>query len=136
MMLDQNRSLGKYILLTMVTCGIYAYIFIYQLAKDVNVMCEGDGQHTTELLPFILLTMVTCGVYAIIWYYQLGNRLAANAGRYGLAFQENGTTILLWQLFGSALCGIGPFIAWNIIIKNTNALAAQYNQWCASQMVQ
>ncbi len=133
MMLDQNRSLVKYILLSFVTCGIYHWIFVYYLANDVNTMCQGDGETTAGLLKYILLTLVTCGIYAIIWQYSLGNRLSKNAPRYGLTFQENGTTVLMWQLFGLLICGIGPFIAINIIIKNTNALAIKYNSWVSSQ---
>lgn len=133
-MVKQDRSLGMYILLSLVTCGIYSWIFLYELAKDINVLCQGDGEETAGLVKFILLTMVTCGVYAWVWYYKLGNRLCSNAPRYGLTFQENGTTILMWQLFGILLCGIGPFIAWNIIIKNTNALAMQYNYYVRGNM--
>ena len=125
-MVKNNRSLLTYILLSIVTCGIYSWIFLYELARDVNVVCAGDGEETAGLLKLILLTIVTCGIYAYIWYYKLGNRLANNAQRYGLSFQENGTTILVWMIFGSLLCGIGPFIAMNIIIKNTNALATGY----------
>jgi hypothetical protein len=117
-----------YILLTIVTCGIYGYYFIYQIAQDVNVACEGDGEQTSGLVAFILLSFITCGIYSWWWQYKLGNRLANNAPRYGLAFQENGTTIIMWDIFGSLLCFIGPFIAMNIIIKNTNAICAAYNQ--------
>ena len=56
-------------------------------------------------------TQITCGIYAWYWYYKLGNRLANNAGRYGLGIQENGTTVLMWCIFGTLICGIGPFIA-------------------------
>lgn len=76
----------------------------------------------------IKISFITCGIYSYVWYYNLGNRLAENAPRYNLSFSENGTSILMWILFGSLLCGIGPFIAINIIIKNTNALAFPYNQ--------
>ncbi|MCM1153719.1 MAG: DUF4234 domain-containing protein [Roseburia sp.] len=79
------------------------------------------------MLKYILLCIVTCGIYNWIWYYGVGNRLAVNAPRYGMNFQENGTTILLWKLIGLLLCGIGPFIALHIVIKNTNALCAAYN---------
>ena len=72
--------------------------------------------------------MITCGIYTWFWYYNLGNRLAANAPRYGMTFQENGTTILLWQIFGSFLCGIGPFVAMYILIKNTNQICNAYNR--------
>jgi hypothetical protein len=33
----------------------------------------------------------------------------------------------MWMIFGSLLCGIGPFVAMHILIKNTNALANAYN---------
>lgn len=126
-MVETNRSLAKYIIFSILTCGIYGWIFLYNLAKDVNVICAGDGKETAGLLKLILLSLVTCGIYSYIWYYSLGNRLAENAPRYNLHFTENGTSVLLWMLFGVLLCGIGPFIGMNIIIKNTNALAYAYN---------
>ena len=127
--LQTDRSLVTYILLSIITCGIYSYYFLYMLARDVNTVCEGDGQETPGLLPFILLSFVTCGFYALYWYYCLGNRLASNAPRYGLNFQENGTTILLWYLVGAFLCGIGPYVAMHFLIRNTNSLCAAYNQY-------
>jgi len=93
-------------------------------------MCAGDGKDTAGLIKFILLSVITCSIYSWIWYYNLGNRLASNAPRYGLNFQENGTTVLMWQIFGALICGIGPFIAMHILIKNTNALAVAYNAQC------
>lgn len=127
MVVESNRSLVKYILLTIVTCGIYSFYFIYKMAQDVNIMCEGDHEETAGLAKFLLLSFVTCGIYAYIWYYKLGNRLANNAPRYGLQFQENGTTVLLWFFFGAFICGIGPYVAMHILIKNTNAMAVVYN---------
>ncbi|MGN0967817.1 MAG: hypothetical protein ACI4O3_00990, partial [Oscillospiraceae bacterium] len=54
--------------------------------------------------------------------------LASNAPRYGLNFQENGTTVLLWYLVGALLCGIGPYVAMHFLIRNTNSICAAYNQ--------
>ena len=90
-------------------------------------VAEIDGDSTPGLAAFILLSFVTCGFYALYWYYKIGNRLQANAPRYGLMFQENGTTVLMWQIVGALLCGLGPIFAMNIIIKNTNAMATAYN---------
>ena len=123
-----RRSVPMCIFLSIITCGIYGYYFVYKMARDVNIACEGDGESTAGLLQFIVLSFVTCGIYAWIWYYKLGNRLAENAPRYGMNFQENGTTVLMWQLFGAILCGIGPFIAMNILIKNSNKICNAYNQ--------
>ena len=101
---------------------------LFRSAKDVNIACEGDGESTAGLLQYIVLSFVTCGIYNLIWEYKLGNRLAENASRYGMNFQENGTTILMWHLFGAVLCGIGPFIAMSILIKNSNKICNAYNQ--------
>lgn len=125
--LKTDRSLVLYIVLNIVTCGIYGCYFIHALARDMNVACSGDGKKTGGLLQYILLSLITCGIYRWVWYYGVGNRLASNSLRYGMSFQENGTTILLWKLFGVLLCGIGPFIALHIIIKNTNMLCGAYN---------
>ena len=122
-----DRSLWMYILLTVVTCGIYGCYFIYKLADDVNEMCEGDGQKTSGLLAYIVLFYLTCGCYALYWKYSIANRLQATAPRYGISLQENGTTVLLWDLFGMLLCGIGSFVALHILIKNTNQLAMAHN---------
>lgn len=126
--LKDDRGLASYIVLTIITCGIYGYYFIYKMAHDVNIACEGDGESTSGLAAFILLSIITCGIYSWYWYYKLGNRLSANAGRYGMVFQENGTTVLLWLIFGSLICGIGPFIAMYILIKNSNAICNAYNR--------
>ena len=80
-----------------------------------------------SLLTYIVLNIITCGIYNWWWQYQLGNRLADNAPRYGLHFSENGTTVILWDVVGLVLCGLGPFFAMHILIKNTNALASAYN---------
>lgn len=122
-MVTNNWSLLKYILLNIVTCSFYSWYFIYKIAKDMNMMCAGDGKETCGLVKLILLSLITCGIYSFIWYYGLGNRLAENAPRYGLSFTENGTSVLMWMIFGSLLCGFGPLIALNIIMKNTNKIA-------------
>lgn len=127
MRVKDDRSLGMYILLTVCTCGIYGYYFIYSMAMDANTLCSGDGKKTPGLAKFILFSFLTCGIYTIYWQYSLGNRLAENAPRYGLSFQENGTTVLMWRIFGILLCGVGAFVAMHILIKNMNALALSYN---------
>jgi len=125
--LKTDRSLLTYILFNILTCGIYHWYFLYTLVRDINIACNGDGRNTEGLLKLILFSCLTCGIYGWFWNYKLGNRIAANAPRYGMSFQENGTTILLWQLFGALLCGIGPLVAMHIIMKNTNMLCGAYN---------
>lgn len=126
--LNDNRSLLTYILLTIVTCGIYAYYFVYTLARDMNIACENDGEETPGLLMYILLSIITCGFYNLYWDYKIANRLAKNAPRYGLYFSETGTTVLMWYLIGLLVCGLGQFVAMHFIIQNSNALFREYNR--------
>ncbi len=122
-----DRSLLMYILLNIITCGIYSWFFIHSMSRDINIVCREDGQKTAGLLTYILLCLVTCGIYSWIWSYGFANRLYTNAPRYGLMFSESGTTVLMWNIFGILLCCIGPFIALHIMIKNMNILAGAYN---------
>ncbi|MBQ7362844.1 MAG: DUF4234 domain-containing protein [Clostridia bacterium] len=123
-----NRGLLKYILLTLVTCGIYELFFINGIANDMNTMCKDDGLKTKGILGFIVLTCVTCGIYPMVWFYGVANRLSENGNKYGLNISENGTNFLLWMIFGALLCGIGPFVAMHALCKNLNRVGEAYNK--------
>lgn len=122
-----DRSLAMYILLSIITCGIYGYFFVYDLAQDTNEMCEGDGENTAGLLIYIILSTLTCGLYSMYWMYKIQNRLHATGPRHGIPVAETGTTVLLWYLVGSLLCGIGSFVAMNIVITSANKVGTAYN---------
>ncbi|MBR3318572.1 MAG: DUF4234 domain-containing protein [Atopobiaceae bacterium] len=133
--IDANRNLATYILLSLVTCGIYGYWFIYMMAQDANTMCSDDGEETPGLAVYILLCFVTCGIYSLYWQYKLANRLQANAPRYGTVISEGGSDLLVWYVLGIVLSiftgGIGSLVSYvgtNILFKNMNTLAAAYNR--------
>jgi protein-S-isoprenylcysteine O-methyltransferase Ste14 len=123
----KKRSLAAYIILTIITFGIYGLYWVHKLAKDMNTICNGDGKKTGGLLKCFFLGLITMGIYNGVWLFMLGDRLQDNAPRYGLAFKESGTAVLLWALLGSCII-VGPFISLYIIIKNINALAEKYNR--------
>jgi hypothetical protein len=123
----KRRRLAGFVILSIITFGIYGLYWIYCLARDVNILCEGDGRRTSGLLKYMLLGIITLGIYDFAWLYMLTERLQDNAPRYGLTFKESGALVLLWYIPGSFII-VGPFIAWHIIIKNTNALADEYNR--------
>jgi hypothetical protein len=123
----KKRGLVSYILLSAITGGIYGLFRIHVLARDVNLMCNGDGKKTGGLAAYFFLGIITLGIYDLVWVYALGDRLQDNAKKYNLSFKESGGTVLLWLLLGSLIV-VGPFIALHIIFKNTNALADEYNK--------
>ncbi len=123
----KQRSFGIYLLLSIITCGIYSIIFWYQYTEDINEICRGDGHESPNYIIVILLSIITCGIYGYIWYYSQANRLQAAANKYGISIQGDGTIVLLWMILGSLLFGIGPFIAFYILINNMNQVAIAYN---------
>ncbi len=123
----EDRSLIILVLLSIVTCGIYSYWNIYSIAQDMNTMCD-DDQNTDGLLVYILLSFITCGFYSLYWEYKIGDRIAANAPRFGISVMENGTTILMWRVLGLLLCVIGTYYGEYLLLKNINVLAHAYNQ--------
>ena len=127
--LKTDRSIWAYIFLGLITCGIYQLYILHTLSRDINIACDGDGEHTTTFWAFLGLSIITCGIYEFYWLYKLGNRLQRNAPRYGLSFQENGTSVLMWCLFGMFLCGVGTFVGINILLNNTNAICREYNAY-------
>lgn len=123
----KERSFIVYLLLTIVTCGIYAIYFWYVYTEDLNAITEGDGEPLQNYIVVILLSIITCGIYKYVWMYKLGNKLQMNGPRYNVNIQENGTTILLWTILGAFLLGIGPIVAQYFLINNFNELAVRYN---------
>ncbi len=126
--LNPNRDIVTYVLLSIVTCGIYSYWTVYTMAQDANVLCAGDNEETPGLLVFILLNLVTCGIYSYYWLYKLANRLQASGPRYGLNIYQGGSDVLLWLILGIFTCGICFYVAMHLVFKNMNELCAAYNR--------
>lgn len=118
----KERSLVTYYLFSIITLGIYAIVFWHKLAKDVNLLCEGDGKKTMKYVPSLLLSIITGSIFGLVWKCKLANRLNENAERYGLKFSESGALVVIYSIFGLVL---GHFI----LIKNFNKMAKAYNDY-------
>lgn len=123
-----QRSFITYVLLSLVTFGIYWIYFWYIWTEDINRICEGDGQESMNFLLVFLLSIVTCSIYMFFWYYKQAERLYAVASRYDVIITETGSTILLWMIVGSFVCGLGLFIGQYFLINNTNNIAEKYSR--------
>ncbi len=122
----KERSFILYIILSVITFGIYHIVFWNKLSKDANVLCEGDGKKTMKYVFVWLLNIVTLGIFGLIWKFQLANRLQTNAPRYNLKFSEGGPIVLVYNLL---LPIIGLFITSLVMVKNFNKLAKEYNDY-------
>ena len=127
MNVKMHRSFFVYILLSILTLGIYSLFFWSSYAKDVNTICAGDGKRTRGILMVILLSILTLGIYAFVWTYGMQKRLQENAGRYNAGVISGGGVVLLWQILGSLMSmGLGGMIGTYIQFESMNRLAYNY----------
>ena len=69
----QKRSIALCIVLSVVTCGIYALYWLYCLAEDTNRVASRQGAASGGMV--LLLSIVTCGIYEFYWLYRAGEEL-------------------------------------------------------------
>ena len=123
-----SRGLFLYFILSAITFGIYPLYYMHRVAYELNVTCVDDGKHTRGIFGVILLSLITLGIYSIVWWYSAAERMEQYGLRnnvYGITI--NGTKFLLWNILGSLLFGIGPFVAMYKFIHSHNLVNLSYN---------
>ncbi len=93
--MKQNRSVAMCIVLTLVTCGIYGFYWMYCIHRDVQEVCSYPMQ--TEGGMVIVFTLLTCGIYGVYWCYKMGQFLDEARGTPG---GSQAIAYLLLSLFG------------------------------------
>lgn len=126
--LKTTRGLLKFILLSIVTLGIYALVYFSSISSDINVIASRyDGKKTMHfcLLAFIL-TPLTCGIAAIVWFHKISSRIGAELSRRGIHYSFSAADFWLWDVLG-ALITVGPFVYIHKLSTAMNLLAEDYN---------
>ena len=95
----KNRSIVTCILLSIVTCGIYIYFWLYSMVNDLNT--ASNNPQGTSGGKVILFTILTCGIYLWVWMYKAGEQICvAREQRTGVRGDNSGIVYLLLSLFG------------------------------------
>lgn len=126
--LKTNRGLLKFILLSLITFGIYPLVFFSSISSDINIIASRyDGKKTMHfcLLVFIL-TPLTFGIATIVWYHKISNRIGNELYRRGLPRSISAGSFWGWNVLGS-LIFVGPFIYLHKLASAMNQLCADYN---------
>ncbi|MCR5113222.1 MAG: DUF4234 domain-containing protein [Acholeplasmatales bacterium] len=64
-----KRSIVTIIILSLITCGIYAIYWTYVTANELNAKDNTEAPLTNYIVAF-LLGIITCGIYMIYWNYK------------------------------------------------------------------
>ena len=122
----ENRSLTEYLLLSILTLGMYAIYHQYRLIGDVNRMLKGEGRPTAQIWWSILLFLPTLSLYSVVWHCRLGGRLRCALEKRGVHAGVGGCSQALLTIF-SRQCPPLALIVRFRLIHATNRLAAWYN---------
>ena len=126
--LKTNKGLVKYILLSLITFGIYPLVIMSSISSDINLIASRyDGKKTMHycLLTFIF-TWLTFGIAPFVWYHRISNRIGNELKRRGIAYSFGAGSFWGWFILGSFIF-VGPFIYIHKLFKAMNLLSADYN---------
>lgn len=118
----KERSFGKYIIFSILTLGIYKFYFYYCLGRDINTLCEGDGQESPNYVVATIVGGATLGLYMKYWIYQQGQRLHVNAPRFDYKMLQTG-----WDVLAMSIIPFAGIFSSLVLIQNVNKMAEAYN---------
>ena len=126
--LKTNRGLLKYILLGLITLGIYDIVVMYDVTESTNMVATPhDGRKSTNyLLMFFLFGWLSLGIAWLVWYSNLSDRIGNELQRRGMPREVSMADFWLWNILG-ALIIVGPFIYLYKLLKATNMMCEDYN---------
>ena len=93
------RNIGLYVVLSILTCGIFGIYWFICLVNDLNV--ASDQTTDTNGITVFLLNLVTCGIYGLYWMYKAGDKVSVIKRKTGEPDSGNsGILYLVLALFG------------------------------------
>lgn len=129
MQLNTNRSLIKFILLNLITFGIYGLLAMSYISIDINLIASKyDRKHTTHfLLMAFVFSWLTLGIAPFVWYHKLSSRIGYELLRRRIPYRFGAASFWGWNILG-ALIGIGPLVYTHKLFKAMNLLSQSYNE--------
>jgi hypothetical protein len=94
-----RRSIGMCIVLSIVTCGIYAVYWLYQLLR---IQYRLTGQQSQAGLD-IVLGIITCGIYYIYLAWKMGKMESEAARQHGMPPRDDSVMYVILHIFALAI---------------------------------
>lgn len=125
--LKADRNYITFLLLNIITCGIYAIFLNSAIGEDLNIIAARDGKKTMHYcLVYFVLAPLTLGIWGLVWFHQISERMGDELRRRGIDYDFNASTFWLWNVLGSFIF-VGPIVYTVKYIKAINLLAEDYN---------
>ena len=96
-----NRSIGLAIILSICTCGLYTFYWLYCIARDINTIAKSQGKEETMDAGLVLiLSIVTCSLFLLYYYYKAGKVLKELELPNGNHPNDDGIVLMVLGFFG------------------------------------
>lgn len=128
--LPEDRDWPIFVLLGIVTCGIYWIVEFTLMGGEINKTASArDGKHTMNYcLACLLLGLLTCGIFTYIWFHMFSERVGEEARMRGVDTDFGAATFWLWYVLGSLIV-VGPFVYVYKLCQAMNGINASYNRF-------
>ena len=126
--LNTNRGMLKFILLSIITLGIYGIVVMSSISSDINTIASRyDGKKTTHYcLMLFVFSWLTLGIAPLVWSHKISARIGGELKRRGVNYSFGAGSFWGWNVLGS-LIYVGPFIYIHKLMKAMNLLCEHYN---------
>lgn len=126
---NPNYSLVKYILLGIITFGIYPIVVMSSISERINVIAgRYDGKKTMHYcLLFFLVSWITLGIGSLVWFHRISDRIGNELRRRGISSSFGAGTFWIFDILLSIVV-VGPFIYFYQLFQAMNQLCTDYNQ--------
>ena len=127
-MLRTNRGLLKYVLLSIITFGIYGIVVKTHISMEIDTVASPRDHKSTlnYLLVVLLLGPITCGIFPLIWYHNLSNRIGDELKARNLGYEFGAGDFWGWGVLGCLIL-IGPFVYLHKLLTSMNMINESYN---------
>lgn len=125
--LPTGRGLIKFILLSIVTLGIYNTVVWSRMSTEINISASRyDGKRTMPYLGMLMLSVVTLMIYPLYWFHQFSKRVGNELTRRGIDFKFGAFDFWIFNVLLSLVI-VGPFIYAYKLLKAMNLINENYN---------
>ena len=126
--LKTNRGLVKYILLSLITFGIYGLVVMSAVSTGINTIeTRHDGKKTmTFCLLFFIVSWLTLGIGVLVWYHKISARIGRELARRNIGYSFGAGSHWGWNVLGTIII-VGPFVYLHKLLKAMNLLSEAFN---------
>ena len=126
--LKTNRNMWKFLILNILTLGIYGIIFFILFSYDLDKAApKSDRTKTMNFLIAFIISFFTFSIVLVVWHYQIAGRVEETLRERDIPYEFGTSTFWCWYFFGAFIL-VGSFVYIHKLCKAMNLLCEHYNE--------